>query len=243
MSVVYGYGRHSTLGQSLTEEAQKASVDAYTSAYLQRESVDSWLYDSAVSGGTPMFERPEGRKLWALAQPGDHIVVAKLDRAFRNTLDGLSIIEMLDAKGVFFHCVAAKVDTFTAQGRVVLTVLLGFAQFEREQAAERTREALAVKKNAGLPYGPHAPFGWRKVGSKRSSRWVPDQEERDQCHMIVGFRAAGYSWDRITEEMRRQVRTNGHLWNRHTVKKAHRAARKNFPKELLASVPPDEDDA
>ena len=239
--MIYGYGRHSTLGQSLTESAQRSAVDAYCAAYLQAPACHQWLYDAATSGGTEIFERPEGRRLWALAQPGDHIVVAKLDRAFRNTLDGLRIMELLDSKGVFFHCVAAKVDTFTAQGRVVLTVLLGFAQFEREQAAERTKEALAVKRDAGLPYGPHAPYGWKKVGRKSESRYAPDMAERDQCHQIVGFRAGGYSWERITELMRPLRRTNGREWNRHTIKKAHLAANLGFPKRLLEQPLPSED--
>jgi DNA invertase Pin-like site-specific DNA recombinase len=227
---VYGYGRHSTSGQSLTETAQRTAVDAYAVAYLQKASADDWLYDSAVSGGKPMFERPEGRKLWVLAQPGDHIVVAKLDRAFRNTRDGLNILEMLEAKGVFFHCVNQKVDTYTAQGRAVLTVLLAFSQMEREQAAERTKEALAVKRAAGLPAGPNAPIGWRKVGAKKDSRFVPDPAEREQVKNIKSMRDAGMSLDTIVGLMRGKRRTNGLEWNKHSVRRALAAEASRFPK-------------
>lgn len=238
MAKVYGYGRHSTATQSLTEEAQRGAVEAYAKAYLQCEQLEEWLYDPAVSGGDSMFERPEGRRLWALVQPGDHIVIAKLDRAFRRTLDGLTILEMLEAKGVFFHCVQQKVDTFSAQGRAILTVLLAFAQLEREQAAERTREALAVKRDKGLPIGGPPPMGWKKVGRGKDSRYIPDQPERDQAYTIAGFRAAGWSYDRIVEEMRGTRRTSGHEWNRNTVRMAVKAVARQFPKSRKASPPP-----
>jgi DNA invertase Pin-like site-specific DNA recombinase len=238
MAKIYGYGRHSTATQSLTEAAQRSSVEAYAAAYLQCSQLDEWLYDAAVSGGTSMFERPEGRRLWAMAQPGDHIVIAKLDRAFRRTLDGLTILEMLEAKGVFFHCVQQKVDTFTAQGRAILTVLLAFAELEREQAAERTREALAVKRERGLPIGGAPPLGWKKVGRGKESRYVPDERERDQAYTIAGFRAAGWSYDKIVQAMRGKVRTSGNEWNRNTVRMAVKAVQRQFPKSQLASPSP-----
>jgi DNA invertase Pin-like site-specific DNA recombinase len=235
---VYGYGRHSTSGQGLTETAQKSSVDAYATAYLGCAGVDKWMYDSAVSGGKPIFERPEGLRLWALVQPGDHIVIAKLDRAFRRTLDGLRVLEMLDAKGVYFHCVQQKVDTYSPAGRAILTVLLAFAQLEREQAAERTKEALAVKREAGLPSGPAVPIGWKKIGKGRDSRFVPDPEERDQAFTIAGFRSVGFSYDRIVQEMRKTRRPCGSEWNRNSVAKAVSAVRRQFPKAVTAARQP-----
>lgn len=232
---VYGYGRHSTSGQGLTETAQRSSVDAYVTAYLGQAGVDQWLYDTAVSGGKPIFERPEGLRLWALAQPGDHIVIAKLDRAFRRTLDGLRVLEMLEAKGVYFHCVQQKVDTYSPAGRAILTVLLAFAQLEREQAAERTKEALAVKRAAGLPAGPAIPIGWKKVGKGKDGRFVPDMEERDQAYTIAGFRAAGWSYDKIVLEMRKTRRPCGSEWNRNSVARAVSAVRRQFPKAVTAA--------
>jgi DNA invertase Pin-like site-specific DNA recombinase len=237
MSLVYGYGRHSTEKQSLSEDAQRQRVDGYWAAHLPDASFGGWFYDSAVSGKSELFEREQGRMLLALAQPGDHIVVAKLDRAFRNTIDGLRSMELLYHKGVFFHCIDAKLDTGSAQGRAIATVMLAFAQLDREQTSERTRDALAVKRKAGLPYNSGVPIGWKKVGSRQKSRWVPDEVERDQCYMITGFRAAGYSLERIVSEMRRQVRPNGHRWNRNSVGYALRAAEKRFPKALPRARP------
>ena len=235
---VFGYGRHSTSAQALTESVQQTAVNAYATAYLQRPAADEWLYDAAVSGGLPVFERPAGRKIWALAQPGDHIVTAKLDRMFRNTADGLQVIEMMESKGIFFHCVNQKVDTFTAQGRAVLTVLLAFNQMEREQAGERTREALAVKREAGLPYGSGVPIGWKKFGSGKDSRFVPDEVERGQVAIMMDMRGCGESYDSIVSEMRGLVRPSGHRWNRNSVRKAIAAGAAEFPKAVRVTPQP-----
>lgn len=232
MSCVYGYGRHSTEKQSLSEDAQRLRIDGYCAAHLPDVPFGGWFYDKAISGKTELFEREQGRRLLALAQPGDHIVVAKLDRAFRNTIDGLKSMELLLHKGVFFHCIDTKIDMSTSQGQALATVILAFAQLDRAQTSERTRDAIAVKRTAGLPYNSGVPIGWKKVGARKKSRFVPDEQERDQCYMIVGFRAAGYSLERIVSEMRRQVRPNGRRWNRNSVSHALRAADRRFPKAL-----------
>jgi DNA invertase Pin-like site-specific DNA recombinase len=235
--MIYGYGRHSTDGQCLTEAAQRKAVEAYARAFLDADSLDEWLYDAAVSRSRPMFERPEGLRLWALAQPGDHIVVAKLDRAFGKTVDGLRTMEMLEHKGVYFHCVNPKVDTHTAMGRAIVSVLLAFSQLDREQTAERTRDALAVKREAGLPYGSSVPIGWKKIGSGKSGRFVPDEAERDQVRLMWHMHRSGMSYDKVVAAMRPQRRPNGKEWNRNTVRAAITAAQEDFPKVRPASRP------
>ena len=231
---LYGYGRHSTDKQGLTEAAQLARVTAYAKLIDESAKVE-WLYDSAVSGSKRWFERPKGIALWALAQPGDHVIVAKLDRAFRRTVDGLVSLEMLASKGVFFHSVDQKIDTSTAMGKAMLSVVLAFNQLEREACSERTASALAVKRKLGLPTDGHAPIGWKKVGKKAQSRFLPCQEERDQVFEIVGLRAAGYSLDQVVDHFWKRRRPNGYRWNRNSVRAAEIAAERGFPKELPKS--------
>ena len=238
MSCVWGYGRHSTDKQGLTEEAQRSKVESYIRLHLPDVPYGGWLYDTAVSRGTPMFERPKGRELWALVQPGDHVVVAKLDRAFGKTADGLRSLEMLASKNVSFQSADRQVDTGTAIGRACLTVVMAFAQLDREQTAERTRDALAVKRQAGQPYGSNVPYGWRKVGVKKDSRFLPCDKEREQCLMIQRLRDSGQSWDDITLAMGKHIRPRGKPWNRNTVRAAYQAASLNFPKSPLTLRPP-----
>ena len=236
MAMVYGYGRHSTDKQGLTEGAQRDKVMSYIQHHLPEHTSGGWLYDSATSGKRPLFERDTGRELWALVQPGDHIVWAKLDRAFRSVVDGAGTLAMLAAKGVYVHSLDLGLDTSTAVGRCVCTVMLAFAELEREYASERTREALHHKKKKGLPYNAGVPIGWKKVGSGSAGRFVPDQDERDQAYQIVGLRAVNMSYDSIVAFLRNSRRPNGRQWNRNTVRWAEMAAQSDFPKVLTAEL-------
>lgn len=235
MPTVFGYGRHSTDKQGLTEDAQKLKVESYISANLAEHTYGGWLYDSAISGKKPLFERPRGRDLLALAQPGDHLVWAKLDRAFRSVVDGASTLAMLAHKGVYVHSLDLGLDTSTAVGRCVCTVMLAFAELEREYASERTQEALSAKKRAGLPYGGGVPIGWKKIGSGKTGRFVPDPVERDQATAIAELRANGSSHEQIVMGLRGLRRPCGREWHRESVRRAILAASLRFPKAVTES--------
>lgn len=235
MGTAYGYGRHSTDKQGLTEEAQRVKVESYIKANLPHLEYGGWLYDPATSGKSPLFERPFGRNLLTLAQPGDHLIWAKLDRAFRSVVDGASTLAMLAHKGVYVHSLDLGLDTSTAVGRCVCTVMLAFAELEREYASERTKEALGAKKRMGLPHGGSAPIGWKKVGVGKASRYVPDQVERDQAITLAGMHASGMSHDRIVMAMRGTRRSNGLEWHKNAVRKAILAASLQFPKAVTES--------
>jgi len=230
---VFGYGRHSTDKQSITEEVQQAKVEGYIKQALPEAEYHGWLYDQATSGSMPLFERPAGRNILALAQPGDHIVWSKLDRAFRSVVDGASTLAMLAHRGIFVHSLDLGLDTSTAVGRCVCTVMLAFAELEREYASERTTEALSAKREAGLPYGTHTPIGWRRLGRRRAGRFVPDEEERQQVTVIAAMRRAGLSYDRIVADSRGVRRPRGREWNRNTVRQAMFAIQAGFPKRYL----------
>ena len=239
MANIFGYGRHSTAHQSLTEDAQRHKVEGYIRHALADHTYCEWIYDSAVSGSKPMFERDQGRRLWALAQPGDHIVWAKLDRAFRSVVDGASTLAMLAHKGVFVHSLDLGLDTSTPIGRCVCSVMLAFAELEREYASERTAAALRHKKNAGKPHNRTAPMGWKKVGAKKLSYYAQDLHERAAAEYIGKLRELGLSYDSIVARLKTEGarRTSGHLWNRNSVRLASLAAQAGFPKGLRARAP------
>jgi hypothetical protein len=75
MAKVYGYGRHSTDKQGLTEGAQRETVETYIRQHLAGVEYGGWLYDSAVSGAEPLFSREQGGRLGTLLEPGDEVVV------------------------------------------------------------------------------------------------------------------------------------------------------------------------
>jgi putative DNA-invertase from lambdoid prophage Rac len=229
MTLVYGYGRHSTDKQGLTEEAQRTKVEEYIRRQLPNLSYGGWLYDSSTSGSKPLFDRPSGQQVEKLLRSGDHLVWARLDRAFRSVIDGATTMAELGRRGVFVHSLDLGLDTSTAVGRCVCTVMLAFAELEREYARARTRDALRVKREAGLPYGRHTPIGWTRQGRRQAGRFVPSEEERRQAACIVRFRDEGLSFEAIVERMRELRRPNGRSWNCNTVRRAIAAHAAGYP--------------
>jgi DNA invertase Pin-like site-specific DNA recombinase len=236
MPVVYCYGRASTSSQTLTEAHQRAACEEYVTRSLVPDgyTYGGWLYDSATSGSKPMFERDEGRKLWALVQPGDKIVWAKLDRAFRSVLDASQTMLLLTHKDVSFNSLDLGLDTSTPIGRCVFTILTAFAELELEFIRQRTRDGLLAKRKSGKPTGRHAPIGWRKVGLKEDSYYLPDQSEREQVGELVAMRRAGASLERLTLHMVGRRRPNGKKWNINSITRALIAAERHFPKSFVA---------
>lgn len=234
MPFVYCYGRASTSKQTLTESNQRSVCEEYVKRSLVPDgyTYGGWLYDSATSGSRPMFERDEGRKLWALVQPGDKIVWAKLDRAFRSVLDAAQTMMLLSQKGVSFNSLDLGLDTATPIGRCVFTILTAFAELELEFIRQRTKDGLLAKRSEGKPHNRHAPIGWMKVGKKRDSYYMPDHKERGQVAEMLTMRRAGASLESITLHMRGTRRTNGKAWNINSITRALRAGESRFPKSF-----------
>jgi putative DNA-invertase from lambdoid prophage Rac len=235
MPIVYAYGRASTGRQTITESHQRATCEEH----IQRAILPAgftyggWLYDSATSGSKPMFERDEGRKLWALVQPGDKIVWAKLDRAFRSVVDGARTMHLLHHKGVTFNSLDLGLDTCTPIGRCICTILISFAELELEFVKQRTRDALRSKMAQGLPYGRCTPIGWRRIGKRHTAYFQPDLRERAQVEQIASMRTRGLSLDDIVQELRGVVRPRGRHWDRKSVSTALRAKAAGYPKTYL----------
>ena len=96
----------------------------------------------------------------------DIVVALRLDRISRVPKDFYSVVEDLDEHGINITTVDNDVDTTTAQGRMLLGVLLQFAAFERELGAERTRAAMMRRAEKGLPGGSCPPLGYDRVNGK-----------------------------------------------------------------------------
>jgi len=90
----------------------------------------------------------------------DHLIVYKMDRLTRRTLDLLTLVEeVFKPNSVQFHSISEKVDTSTAQGKFFLTITGAMAQMERDLVSERTKEALRYKISLGEPVGS-PPLGY-----------------------------------------------------------------------------------
>ena len=122
--------------------------------------------DGGISGGT--MQRPALQRL--LEDIGqrriDIVVVYKIDRLTRSLVDFSKIVEIFDAADASFVSVTQQFNTTTSMGRLTLNVLLSFAQFEREVAAERVRDKIAASKRKGLWMGGTVPLGYRAENRK-----------------------------------------------------------------------------
>jgi DNA invertase Pin-like site-specific DNA recombinase len=116
------------------------------------------LTDAGVSGTKPLAKRTGGARLLALVAAGDvgHVVLWKLDRAFRNVFDCLETVKALDEAGVSLHITTMggqAVDTNSPMGRFMLVLMAGLAQFERDQLIERTNMGLDAARAKGVKIG------------------------------------------------------------------------------------------
>ena len=139
--MIYGYARVSTDGQSVT--AQVAALRAAGAGQVFRE----------VASGAKT-DRVQLRKLLEVLAKGDVLLVTRLDRLARSTRDLLNTLATIAAKGAAFRSLGdAWADTTTAHGRLMLTVLGGLAEFERELIRARTSEGRKRAIDAGVKMG------------------------------------------------------------------------------------------
>ena len=106
------------------------------------------LFVEKVSG-KDTEHRTELKKLMEYIREGDTVIVDSFSRFARNTKDLLNLVEQLQNKDVSFISLKESIDTTTPQGKFMLTVFAGLAQFEREQTLERQREGIAIAKEQG----------------------------------------------------------------------------------------------
>lgn len=95
------------------------------------------------------MNRPQLKAMMDYVREGDVVVVESYSRLARSTKDLLSIIETLEDKGVKFVSLKENIDTSTPQGRLMLTIFGGLAQFERECTLQRQREGIDIAKAQG----------------------------------------------------------------------------------------------
>ena len=138
---VYGYARVSTEGQSLS--AQLSQLSAANCIKVFREKISGARSD-----------RKQLTRLMGLLSKGDVVVVTRLDRLARSTRDLLNLLAAIAEKGAGFKSLGdAWADTTTAHGRLMLTVLGGLAEFERELIRTRTGEGRARAVARGVKLG------------------------------------------------------------------------------------------
>ena len=164
--MIYGYARVSTDGQSVA--AQVSQLGAAGAGKVFRE----------VASGAKT-DRAQLARVLAQLDAGDVLMVTRLDRLARSTRDLLNTLAAISAKQAGFRSLGdAWADTTTAHGRLMLTVLGGLAEFERELIRVRTGEGRARAKARGQHMGrpPKLTLHQRKEALSRKAAGEPVRE-------------------------------------------------------------------
>lgn len=176
MSKIIGYCRVSTKGQldgnSLEEQSTKI-LERYSNAEIIEES-----YSGAK-------ERPIFNKVLESLNNGDTLVVTKLDRFCRTTKEGLEYIDNLMDRGVKIHILNMGLIEDTAMGRLIVTNLLAFAEFERAMIKERTQSGKAIAKT--------------KEGFKEGRPKAYTQKQLDNALSMLSVNGGNHSYNEVAE--------------------------------------------
>src|ERR1700682_672916 len=171
-----GYVRVSTdrqAEQGVSLEAQEAKIRAMATVQ------GAELIDVIVDGGesAKSLNRPGWQRLMALVNSGkvQAVIVAKLDRLTRSVKDLCGLLELCEKRKVALISVAEALDTGSAAGRLVITIMGAVSQWQREAIGERTRDALSHKRSQGQRGGNIASVP-RLAGD--AHRLEPIQENR-----------------------------------------------------------------
>lgn len=139
--MIYGYARVSTVKQMKNGNSLEDQVRQLQEAGAQEIVTDSYT-------GTKM-ERPQFTALLERLQQGDKLIVTKLDRFARTAVEGGAIVKVLHEKGVTIHILNMGVADNTPMGKLMVTMLLAFAEFERDMIVERTQSGKAIARSNG----------------------------------------------------------------------------------------------
>ena len=163
-------------------DAQRESGEAYikSQAHEGWECLATPYDDGGFTGGN--MDRPALKRLLADIEAGkvDCVVVYKVDRLSRSLLDFAGMMATFERHGISFVSVTQQFNTASSMGRLVLNVLLSFAQFEREIISERTRDKIAATRRKGKWSGGRPILGY-DVELSGASSCVVHEEEACAC--------------------------------------------------------------
>lgn len=211
--MILGYARVSTPEQAMPGTTSLDEQQRRTRAIALLRSPNEFDYspyvDVGVSGSTPLFHRPAGKRMLDDAQPGDVIVATKLDRMFRSARDALITVEQLHERKVDIILMDISMEPI-AEGNAIahlfFTIMSAVAEFERRQIATRMedgRRGKRAKFDASGHTGGVAPYGWRIEGAGREARLIEVPEEQKVVARVLSL----FADTRVTEDGRR-VRTH-----------------------------------
>ena len=187
----YGYGRVSSKGQELNGNSLEDQKNKLMDAGCAEEDIVLEVYT-----GTKM-DRPKFGKLVGKLETGDTLVVCKLDRFARTVREGLEVVEELKNRGIKVHILNMGLIEDTPMGNLILTVMLAFAQFERDTIVERTQAGKALARERE-DYTEGRPR--REIPSEFFELLNSDVSVAEACKVLGVHRTQWYRWKNEAEK-------------------------------------------
>jgi DNA invertase Pin-like site-specific DNA recombinase len=151
-----GYARVSSYGQSLDVQLEK--LKDCDRVFREKQS------------GRSTDKREQLALCLDYVRDGDTLVITKLDRLARSTRDLLNILNSLEKKQVKLHVLDQQIDTSTASGRLLITMLGSIAEFENDLRKDRQMDGIAHARNAGVKFGRKKALSDLQVQEMRQKR-------------------------------------------------------------------------
>src|SRR5438034_9148650 len=217
-------------------DAQREAAEAY----IKSQAHEGWVRlperydDGGFTGGN--MDRPALACLLADIEAGriDAVIVYKVDRFSRSLLDFAKMMELFERHQVAFVSVTQQFNTATSMGRLILNVLLSFAQFEREIISERTRDKIAAARRKGKWSGGMPRLGYDV--DPQSKKLVVNRQEAARVRAIFRLYLERQALVPVVQELERRAWVN----KRWVTRKGRRRGGRPFTKprlyELLTTV-------
>lgn len=174
----FAYLRVSTNDQTTAQQLSQIEAAGYR---VERDRV---FAEQGISGKVPALQREQFHRLNDRLTAADELVVVKLDRLGRDTLDVISTIQNLTQRGIAVVVLGLGVLDGSPQSNLTLTMLAAISSFERELISERTKAKLAQLKTDGVKLG-------RPVK-------INDEGLRAKAQELLG---SGLSWRKVAGEL------------------------------------------
>jgi site-specific DNA recombinase len=217
-------------------DAQRESGEAF----VRSQAGEGWSVlperydDGGFTGGN--MDRPALRRLMADIEAGkvDCVVVYKVDRLSRSLLDFARMMQTFEQQRVSFVSVTQQFNPATSMGRLVLNVLLSFAQFEREIIAERTRDKIAATRRKGKWAGGRPLLGYDV--DPRGNRLLVNADEAERVREIFRLYLEHEALLPVVQELERRGWTNKRWLTKKGPEKGGRPFTKTALHRLLTNV-------
>ena len=174
--MIYGYARVSTSRQAKNGNSLEEQTKLLKEAGAEKIITDDYT-------GTKI-DRPNFSKLINALTSGDKLIITKLDRFARTAIDGSKVVRELVDRGVAVHILNMGLADNTPTGKLLITIMLAFAEFERDMIVERTQSGKAIARNNG-----------QRVDGR------PKKFNEDKIALAMKLLDEGHSYKQVEKEM------------------------------------------